>query len=244
MCQIAHRVKTSRVSGLNDTHEAWGHIRSRVQSMRWGAKGGSEMLWAAAGVIVRAECLWEQVLSFINRWQVTVPGKYSRPPPPPSALFARNGVFRGRATVTVCLPTQCQAQCLFLVTVHSGVSTFCSHFTHLSLKKTKKSISLKFIFPLPLHLFEVIAIISLFGLQGIRGPRGTFHFYFSSFQLIVAHWGCEARRCGVIRRCHQVTSVSGHLDAFLKDEWISDCDPPPSPHTRHAFSRNCLLARS
>lgn len=39
----------------------------------------------------------------------------------------------------------------------------------------------------PPHLLEVNAIISLFGLQGITGPRGTFHFYFSGFQLIVAH---------------------------------------------------------
>lgn len=93
------------------------------------------LLSAAAGVIVRAECPWEQVLPFINRWQVTVSGKYTRPPPPLSALFARNGVFRGRATVTVCLPAQCTAQCLFLVTVHSGVSTFCSHLEKVQEKK-------------------------------------------------------------------------------------------------------------
>lgn len=100
------------------------------------------LLRAAAGVIVRAECLWEQVLPFINRWQVTVSGKYSRPPPPPCALFARIGVFRGRAPVTVCVPTQCSAQCLFLVTVHSGVRNFCSHFTHLChWKKARKKCS-------------------------------------------------------------------------------------------------------
>lgn len=43
------------------------------------------------------------------------------------------------------------------------------------------------LFSPPLHLLEVSTIISLFGLLGITGPRGTFHFYFSGFQLIDAH---------------------------------------------------------
>lgn len=135
---------------MNDTHEARGHIRSRVQSMRWGwaGKGVREVVIVSSSRCnCQAECLWEQVLPFINRWQVTVSGKYSRPPPPPppSALFARNEVFRGRATVTVCLPTQCTVQCLFLVPVHSGVSTFCSHFCNL--KRQQKKIVPRFVLP-------------------------------------------------------------------------------------------------